>query len=108
MLLAHASTVSPVSLIPSFLAPVPMAPARVLFHSIPPGMLVGMSSPLVHMNPEISSDPHTFAPERWLGPDPENLQEYTLSFSKGSRACLGINLAYAELPVVIAVIMRRF
>ena len=80
----------------------------VVFHSIPPNTPVGMSSPFVHMNPEIFSDPHTFTPERWLEPDAKNLHGYILSFSKGSRACLGINLAYAELHVGIAVIMRRF
>lgn len=30
------------------------------------------------------------------------------SFSKGTRACLGINLAYAELFLTIAAVFRRF
>lgn len=31
-----------------------------------------------------------------------------MSFSKGTRACLGINLAYAELFLTLASMFRRF
>lgn len=31
-----------------------------------------------------------------------------MSFSKGSRNCLGINLAYAEIYLCVAAIFRRF
>jgi cytochrome P450 len=31
-----------------------------------------------------------------------------VAFSKGSRACLGLNLAYAEMYLALANVMRRF
>ena len=31
-----------------------------------------------------------------------------MPFSKGSRACVGINLAYAELYLITAYLFRRF
>jgi cytochrome P450 len=60
---------------------------------IPPGTPIGMTSVLVHHNPQIFPEPLQFKPERWL--DEQNrvrtdLQKYLLTFSKGSRQCLGI------------------
>lgn len=45
-------------------------------------------------------------PERWL--KGENLDRHLFSFSKGSRQCIGINLAYAELYMVLAGVFRRY
>ena len=36
------------------------------------------------------------------------MAHYLVAFSKGTRACLGINLAYAELYISLAEIFRRF
>jgi len=60
---------------------------------IPPGYSVSMTSVLVHMNPRLFPDPTAFRPERWLdsnGKRQKNLDKYILSFSKGSRQCVGI------------------
>lgn len=35
------------------------------------------------------------------------LSKYVVSFSKGSRQCIGMNLAYAELYIGLATIFRR-
>ncbi|KAK7960784.1 hypothetical protein PG988_011998 [Apiospora saccharicola] len=43
----------------------------------------------------IFADSYAFRLERWVG-NPR-LDSYLVSFGKGGRACLGINLAYAEL-----------
>ncbi|KAF9634227.1 Cytochrome P450 [Lasiodiplodia theobromae] len=75
-------------------------------YTIPANTPVGMSCPLVHLNPQLFPEPHAFRPERWLGA-PSSLAGCILSFSKGSRQCLGINLAYAELYYGIAGLMRR-
>ena len=58
-----------------------------------------MSSLLLHLNPKTFPEPSRFRPERWI----ENLRlsRYLVSFSKGSRQCLGINLAYAELYLCV-------
>ena len=37
-----------------------------------------------------------------------NLQKYMVAFSKGSRQCLGMNLAYAEMYIALAAIFRHF
>ena len=65
-----------------------------------------MSAALIHVNPKIFPSPHEFRPERWLN-NPK-LDRYLVSFSKGSRQCLGIDLAYAELYICIASIFWVF
>ncbi|OJD28710.1 cytochrome p450 [Diplodia corticola] len=75
-------------------------------HTIPANTPVGMSCPLVHLNPLLFPEPCEFRPERWLDAPPA-LAGCILSFSKGSRQCIGINLAYAELYYGIAGLVRR-
>jgi cytochrome P450 len=36
------------------------------------------------------------------------LDRYLVSFSKGSRSCLGINLAYAEMYLWLSGLFRRY
>lgn len=55
---------------------------------IPPGTAVSMSAALIHMDPELFPEPDQFFPERWI--ENPRLDQYLLSFSKGSRQCLGI------------------
>ncbi|KUJ11165.1 cytochrome P450 [Mollisia scopiformis] len=58
---------------------------------------------------------HTFAPERGLASPPPHLRNgkesplsrYMISFSKGSRNCLGMQLAYAELYITLANVVRK-
>ena len=73
---------------------------------IPPNTPVGMTSVLIHQDESIFHDAHSFVPERWI--DDPRLDRYLVSFSKGSRQCLGINLAYAEMKICLAGIFRRF
>lgn len=75
---------------------------------IPPNTPVGMSPMLVHENETIFPNHHDFRPERWLGPSSKTIEKYLMTFGKGPRACLGMNLAYAELYVTLATIFRRF
>ena len=65
-----------------------------------------MSTPLIHLNPSIFPDPLSFQPERFL--ENPRLKRYIMSFSQGSRQCLGMNLAYAELYLVLSGVWRRF
>lgn len=59
--------------------------------TIPAGTPVGMSSALVNKDPSIWPEPLKFRPERWLDPDESaRLYKYMVSFTKGSRSCLGI------------------
>ncbi|KAI0533596.1 cytochrome P450 [Xylaria digitata] len=79
---------------------------------IPPGVIVGMDAYHMHTNETIFPDALEFKPERWLGdPKPPGrvhpLSHYLVPFSKGSRACIGIHLAYMELTTALATIWRR-
>jgi cytochrome P450 len=67
----------------------------------------------MHHNEAIYPKSFDFIPERWLGgpkgPDGEkSLSRYMTSFGEGTRICLGINLAYAEITMVLATLFRRF
>jgi cytochrome P450 len=73
---------------------------------IPPGTPVGMTSTLVHQDPSIFPSPLSFEPERWL--ENPRLDKYMLAFSKGTRQCIGINLAYAELYMAFSTIFRLY
>ena len=58
---------------------------------IPKGQLVGMSSRNIHYNEDIYPDPWRFDPERWLkGQESKDLEKYLVSFSRGSRRCIGM------------------
>lgn len=74
--------------------------------TIPPGTPVSMTSVLIHHNPTIFPESHSFLPDRWI--KNPHLDKYLVSFSKGSRQCIGINLAYAELYLAFARIFRSY
>lgn len=65
------------------------------------------SSYLIHTDPTIFSDPFEFQPERWIQ-DKARLQRCFVPFSRGSRMCIGINLAHAELYLTVATVLSRF
>ena len=75
--------------------------------TIPAGTPVGMTSIFMHDNPEKFPNPSEFRPERWLDSG-DRLERYLVNFSKGSRQCLGLNLARAEIYSTLAAIFRRF
>ncbi|CAG8974551.1 hypothetical protein HYALB_00005824 [Hymenoscyphus albidus] len=88
----------------------PNAPLHFQDWTIPAGTPVGMTSVMMHHNERIFPNSHAFLPERWFEqPDGGRaLEKYLVSFSKGSRQCIGINLAKAELFLALATIFRRY
>ncbi|TVY34214.1 Cytochrome P450 monooxygenase [Lachnellula subtilissima] len=88
--------------------------------TIPPNTAVSMHAPLIHHSPDVYPEPWSFIPERWLPtPTPAGLPErpahipagnhkYLVPLSKGTRQCLGQPLAYAEVHMTIAYILRTF
>ncbi|KAL9066115.1 MAG: hypothetical protein Q9161_007773 [Pseudevernia consocians] len=76
--------------------------------NIPPGTLVSCCSHVHHTDPDIFEHPMVFCPERWLQNDATEIEKNLLSFSRGSRMCPGMNLAYAELYLTLAHLFRRF
>ncbi|KAJ5342350.1 hypothetical protein N7541_011474 [Penicillium brevicompactum] len=77
--------------------------------TIPMGTPVSQSNYFVHMDPTLFPEPAKFDPERWVSAakNGEYLNRYIVSFTKGTRQCLGMNLAYAEIYLAIAHIVRR-
>ncbi|KAF1975673.1 cytochrome P450, partial [Bimuria novae-zelandiae CBS 107.79] len=71
----------------------------------PPRTAISMSAMLLCQHPDVFEDLHTFNPERWLG---KNQPADVYVFGRGSRMCAGQNLAYTELYLALATIVRRF
>ncbi|RDW76820.1 uncharacterized protein DSM5745_06812 [Aspergillus mulundensis] len=83
---------------------------RRLQYSIPRGTPCGMSNAINHYNEEAFPDPYAFSPERWLGVNEAQRRRMDASltaFSRGSRQCLGINLAYCNLYRALAALALR-
>ncbi|RKP09113.1 cytochrome P450 [Thamnocephalis sphaerospora] len=60
---------------------------------------------------KIWDEPNAFRPERWLTTDSARLDEMKRAFfpfSTGTRACVGRELAWMELRVTLASLIRRF
>jgi cytochrome P450 len=76
---------------------------------IPAGTPVGMTSIFMHDNPQYFPNPEVFDPDRWLESDSQRrLGKYLVNFGKGTRSCLGVNLAKAEILLTIAAVFHRF
>ena len=69
----------------------------------PPGTVISMSMLDLHYNEDIFVDAKSFRPERWLDNGKEKLQEMErafVPFGRGSRQCVGSELAKEELTYV--------
>ncbi|EXJ53387.1 uncharacterized protein A1O5_13376 [Cladophialophora psammophila CBS 110553] len=88
-------------------------------HDIYPGTTVSAPLYSLHLNEALFRNAREFIPERWLpneidlsfhtsDEEHRNLKDYVLPFSLGSRACIGRNLAYMELSIVIAALIMSF
>ncbi|KAH7305262.1 putative flavonoid 3-hydroxylase [Stachybotrys elegans] len=76
---------------------------------IPRGTPVSMTLRSILLDPDVFDQPMQFRPSRWLSnnPDLEHISRNYLPFGRGSRMCLGMNLALAELYITTASIFRR-
>lgn len=75
---------------------------------IPPGSVISMSHREIHYNPEIYPSPSTFDPERFVGENKAANMKWFSAFGRGPRGCVGQNLAWAELYMVIGNLFARF
>ncbi|KIW06952.1 uncharacterized protein PV09_02613 [Verruconis gallopava] len=74
---------------------------------IPAGTPVGMSPSTINRHPALyGPDPDVFRPDRYL--ENPRLARHNFSFSKGGRACIGMNLACQELQSLTAGIFRKY
>ncbi|OCT46388.1 benzoate 4-monooxygenase cytochrome P450 [Cladophialophora carrionii] len=113
---------------------VPQQGAVFCGETIAPGTRVSFSHYLYNNDPAVFLDPFSFKPERWMEPNADELERHMVSFSRGSRSCIGMksvrsdflskqlrrhasptallilpsSLAYAELYTTFARLARRF
>ncbi|KAK8137602.1 hypothetical protein PG984_003095 [Apiospora sp. TS-2023a] len=74
--------------------------------TIPKGTPVGMAAYSLHTDPDVYPEPLRFVPERWLGEYDPKMDRNWVPFTRGSRNCLGINLAMAEINHALALLFR--
>ncbi|KAG8158392.1 hypothetical protein KVR01_011514 [Diaporthe batatas] len=86
-------------------------------HIIPRGSTISMDTYDVAHDEALFPDSFSYRPDRWLGtessqqalaPDGRQLSRYLVTFGRGARACVGMQLAWAELYVGLASFLRRF
>ena len=88
-------------------------PVSIAGHSVLPGTVVAVAPYSIHRHPSLYRDPDAYVPERWLEPDPgfpdqiQDLKQYNIVFSQGSRACIGRHLAIVELQIIVPTLITR-
>ncbi|KAK5631718.1 hypothetical protein RRF57_007432 [Xylaria bambusicola] len=94
---------------------IPKKPMQYGKHFLPPDTLISMDTWHMHHNSALFPDSFAFVPERWLDQplspamyQSRPLRYYMVSFGKGTRHCIGMNLAYAEITIGLASLIRRF
>ncbi|ROT36171.1 isotrichodermin C-15 hydroxylase, partial [Sodiomyces alkalinus F11] len=86
--------------------------ATVAGHFIPPNTSVGINLLAAHRHPLNFHRPDEMVPERWLKPCPPEFEKddrnVVKPFSVGPRDCLGKNLAWAEMRMILAYLVWHF
>ncbi|MCJ1245993.1 hypothetical protein MMC30_003197 [Trapelia coarctata] len=78
-------------------------------HYVPAGTTVSTNFYCTNHDPRYWANPESFIPERWLeGSGYHDLKEASKPFEIGPRACLGINLAYLEMRLILAKLVWGF
>ncbi|KAI1866811.1 uncharacterized protein JN550_007358 [Neoarthrinium moseri] len=77
-------------------------------HYVPAGVIVTNGNYEMARDPRYWHDPEAFRPERWIGEGYHDDKRASQPFSTGSRGCLGLNLAYLELRIIVAKIVFAF
>ncbi|GAP91979.1 putative cytochrome p450 [Rosellinia necatrix] len=73
---------------------------------VPAGIPAGMTTLIMHTDPELFEDPLEFRPQRWI--DNPKLGQAMIAFSRGSRNCIGQGFARCEISIILATILRRY
>ncbi|KAK0741793.1 cytochrome P450 [Apiosordaria backusii] len=90
---------------------VPSSGATFEGYTVLPGMVVSMSAWSMHHNTKLFPDPDKFDPTRWTDPDIDAVharERSLVTFGRGTRNCLGQNLAMCELYYSVASIIHRW
>jgi cytochrome P450 len=75
---------------------------------IPEDVTVSVPTYTLLRNESCFKDPLTFRPDRWIEDDKVAMAKAHFPFSTGPRACIGRNIAYFELAIVVAALVTRF
>ncbi|KAI1267884.1 cytochrome P450 [Xylariaceae sp. FL1019] len=87
---------------------VPEEGMQVAGHYLPKGTIISLSMRMVHFNDSVYENPYEFIPERWLGESGKELDKWFVTFSKGPRMCLGLNMTYLETYLCFANFFNKF
>ncbi|KAL3453317.1 cytochrome P450 [Aspergillus insuetus] len=94
---------------PSSHVPLSCLPStRTKSYTIPPGTPVSITTLAAHTAESVFPKPYVFDPDRWLGDAGKERRKFQMAFGKGERKCLGIELARAELYLVVAALAHGF
>ncbi|KAL1799918.1 hypothetical protein ACET3X_000260 [Alternaria dauci] len=88
----------------------PQDGSTVVGQFIPPGTVLSIPQHPMYTHEKNFKRPFEFLPQRWLG-DPEfdgDERQCVQPFSVGSRDCLGKNMAYHEMRLIIAKTLYNF
>ena len=80
-------------------------------YMLPPGTSVCSSADLMHYDENVFPNPELFDPSRWLEGDgvvARERERQLLPFSEGSRKCIGLNVARAEIHIGLAMLIRCY
>lgn len=77
-------------------------------HKLRPGTPISMTAMLIHSSAKYFDDPTVFRPERWIEDTSGRLDKYLVPFSRGTRQCVGLNLAHSELYLALAKVFSQF
>ncbi|KAI1429097.1 cytochrome P450 [Xylaria sp. FL1777] len=86
---------------------VPKEGADIAGYWLPSGITVTTQAWTLHRNPEVFPNPDEYNPARWETPT-KGMKDSMMAFGGGSRACIGMHLAYIELRMGLAYFFRAF
>ncbi|KAF4334064.1 cytochrome p450 oxidoreductase [Fusarium beomiforme] len=91
---------------------VPAGGAQLCGVHLQEGTIVGINPAVIHRDKSIfGRDADKFNPERWLGPDTENIKKmdrHLMTFGYGSRTCIGKNISIMEMGKLVPAMLRNF
>lgn len=77
---------------------------------VPPKIAVGVPTWSHHRREDVYPEPQVFKPERWLVDEEElqRLRSCHFPFSIGPRGCIGKNMAYSSIHLIVARLAFQF
>ena len=69
---------------------------------------VSISAFVAHRDPTVFPNPDVYNPERWMGEEGKQLQQYFIAFSAGARGCIGRPISYLLTNMLFASLVHRY